>query len=525
MHSTFASISGIRSQTSRSNDNPPIDDHTISRRPIATKSGDLRRAPTGRSNGNASGPQPSPSPHIFRNVGVQVDGTSPESEVEIEAKSKEVASEELLNLRQQVKMMRDEVLRAKEEKASAEKLLLEIKERSGGEGSSLAKAQGEKRRLERTLLNLQEELKQTCTDFERTEQHRRRLKMHNAELQKAMENDMQRQQQVDKAHECALAALRAQYQEIVTLLEMRTSDLRAAEAYLTKADSLSEADLLRMVSELNSNVYQLTAQMADHNLNLNRIQLLEQNWVNKMKTKVEKYIGPRLLQLVVVRMHSAEPICVQVALQSAIIRFATSVIVSWTFHHNAAHDILKRIYDCLRRTEDPSVSARWRMLTRSSLRAATWTETTERKIRDNLAELIAEIMLLAGSDISPRTLYQMVLTQFGEKLRSVINVSLALQKAIGEGVISSHLEPTLYGCGVPFNPEWMENAYPSDGPRTARPLDRRQLLLLGTTEVGLQRVEQKKSGDQNASQSHIVTLLKPKVVLETFVNELQTNGI
>ncbi|PCH36685.1 hypothetical protein WOLCODRAFT_20687 [Wolfiporia cocos MD-104 SS10] len=485
-------------------------------------SGELRRTPSGRSNGNSSGLQLLPSPHIRGNVGVQAHGTSPKSEVEIEARSKE---EELLNLRQQVKMMRDEVLRAKEDKVSAEKLLLEIQERSREESASLAKAQGEKGQLERALLDLQEELKQTYADFERTEQNRRCLKTHIAELQKAMEDDMQRQQQVDKAHERALAALRAKHQDTATLLETRTSELHAAQAYLNKADSLSEADLLRMVSELNSNVYQLTAQMADYNLDLNRTQPLEQKWVNEMKTKVEKYIGPRLLQLVVVRMHSAEPICVQVALQSAIIRFATSVIVSWTFHHNAANNILKRIYDCLKRTENPSVSARWRVLTRSSLRAATWTETTESKLQDDLAELIAEIMLLAGSDISPRTLYQMVLTQFGEKLRSVINVSLALQKAIGEGVISSHLEPTLYNCGVPFDPERMENAYPSGCPRTARPLDRRQPLLLGTTEVGLQRVEQKKSGDQNASQSHIVTLLKPKVVLETFVNELQVNGI
>ncbi|PCH36671.1 hypothetical protein WOLCODRAFT_109015 [Wolfiporia cocos MD-104 SS10] len=383
-----------------------------------------------------------------------------------------------------------------------------------GASASLTQAQGEKRQFEETLLGLQGKLKQTSANLERAGDDRRLLEGRIAELQKAWEDDLQHQEQANKEHARALAVLRKKHQDTLTLLETRTSELRAAQTYLSMVDSLSEADLLRMLGELNSLVYQLTAQMADCKMDF-----------TEMKANVEQHIGPHLLDLVVARAHSAEPICVQVALQSAIVRFATSVIATWNFQHDAANDMFRKVYDRLRDTEEPSVSTRWRVLTQSSLRSITWSEATEHHLRNNLAELVTEIMLLAGSSISPPALYQTLCTQFGERLQSIITISLSLQKAMGEGVVSSHLEPSICTWGMPFNPNEMVDAFPSSHERTPRPSDRSSPLLLGTTEVGLQRVEQRESGDKIAGHPHIVMLLKPKVVLETFIDELRANGI
>ena len=57
--------------------------------------------------------------------------------------------------------------------------------------------------------------------------------------------------------------LRNEHQSTIALLNTRTKELRAAQVYLTKADAVSDADVCQMVMNLNSEVFQIAASIAD----------------------------------------------------------------------------------------------------------------------------------------------------------------------------------------------------------------------------------------------------------------------
>ena len=56
-----------------------------------------------------------------------------------------------------------------------------------------------------------------------------------------------------------LVQTQTKYTETSALLDTRTSELKGAQAFLTKADSVAGADVVRMVEELDAEILQTTA--------------------------------------------------------------------------------------------------------------------------------------------------------------------------------------------------------------------------------------------------------------------------
>ena len=61
-----------------------------------------------------------------------------------------------------------------------------------------------------------------------------------------------------------LAQIKAKHSHTVALLDTRSSELRGAQAFLTKADSTSGADVVRMVESLGAEILQIAAFIADY---------------------------------------------------------------------------------------------------------------------------------------------------------------------------------------------------------------------------------------------------------------------
>jgi hypothetical protein len=63
-----------------------------------------------------------------------------------------------------------------------------------------------------------------------------------------------------------LEQLRRRFSRTEKMLEMRTNELNAAKAFLTTADEYSVADVVHMVTQLNDDIYQCAAFMADETI-------------------------------------------------------------------------------------------------------------------------------------------------------------------------------------------------------------------------------------------------------------------
>jgi hypothetical protein len=156
------------------------------------------------------------------------------------------------------------------------------------------------------------------------------------------------------------------------------------------------------------------------------------------------------------------------------------------------------------------VSGRWRVLTRSSARAM-WKEVPElvESLRKTIDTHLVDILIVAGYQGKHQAAVKKVFSTFSDV---IINVSLRLNRAIGEEVTSSDFEPVCIELGVLFDPLKMDDV---GGDHTSQKTADR---VLCTTEIGLQRVERQTK--ENRSWMETTLLLKPKVALESIVEHM-----
>ncbi|PCH36692.1 hypothetical protein WOLCODRAFT_82780 [Wolfiporia cocos MD-104 SS10] len=388
--------------------------------------------------------------------------------------------------------------------------------------------------LEEELRETKEQLKEIKQKLRSTDAELRKAADINGILQdqvanerNARDREYQRHRQVVKEHSRTLAKMNEKHENVVDLLETRSAELRVAQTYLTKADNLSDADILRMFEALNSHIYQLSAHLAD-NIQLDRGSLsTPQTWITEATEILDGVVGAELIQLLAKSPHSELPVCIQFALQSRMVGFANMVISTWNFHDLEHNKLYNDVYMQLRASEDPAVSGRWRALTVTSLRALTLNETTIPRLHDHLAIFITSITLLAGLTAAPVQAHQQIISRYGGELITLVDIMLQLQRAIGEEIISSQINLVVYLSGETFNPEHMEDYNAGGRPCTPRESDARApVVVLGTMSLGVTRIEKKAMGGNAAGQGTwvSVTLLKPKVVLNTILDELQISG-
>ncbi|PCH36669.1 hypothetical protein WOLCODRAFT_109013 [Wolfiporia cocos MD-104 SS10] len=376
------------------------------------------------------------------------------------------------------------------------------------------RAADSERSLTDTIVQQDEELKRMRKQLESIISEKRdavegteRLRVELANVQAAEMQALQRCEQLTKEHDRTIRKLDEKYRNLAALLETRSAELRAAQTYLTKADSHSEADLLRMFEELNSHIYQLSARLAD-------------------STGLEGHVGSRIIQSLMEYSHSEDPLYVQIALQICIVAFSRAVIATWSFQNATANTHFGKIHDHLRVAEHPAVSGRWRALTKTSLRLMTQTEQTRCSIRDSLAAFITEIILISGSTTSPTQLYADIKCQYGDILTTMIDLTLSIHQATGEEITSSSIEPVVHACGDQFDTRCMQDENAGGEPRVSCSCDADEKgIILGTVGLGVARVGKATAVSESLNQSQLAatTLLKPKVVLASVVDDFNSH--
>jgi len=168
--------------------------------------------------------------------------------------------------------------------------------------------------------------------------------------QRNREMDQQIQHLTNNIHAIQDEARRAETKRLQTvkLLEERTTELKGAQAFLTKADSLSGADVIGMVESLNSEILQVSAFMAD-TLKCGYPPMATEE-VEQMAAQASRVLGNRMVRLLRSKQPDGDPMLIQIALQAYMVSLCKEMTSSWDLHNQQCHHILATIYARIQQT-------------------------------------------------------------------------------------------------------------------------------------------------------------------------------
>lgn len=139
-----------------------------------------------------------------------------------------------------------------------------------------------------------------------------------------------------------LTQIKTQHSQTVALLDTRTAELKGAQAFLTKADSTSGADVVRMIEGLDAEIHQTAAFMADHFVFDVRQDMGEE--VKDACERIAGLLGPKIADLLGSTDHAEDPILIQLACQASAAAYCRWIILSWDFEDHDYDNFLRHIY-------------------------------------------------------------------------------------------------------------------------------------------------------------------------------------
>lgn len=152
-----------------------------------------------------------------------------------------------------------------------------------------------------------------------------------------------------------LQRAKTEQQQTAQLLETRTAELRGAEAFLTKADQLSNVEVVGLLENLNSEIMQIAAGMTEElAIEEKRIDTeakeQESDEAREAYARAEDTVGPRMAELLKNSEHHEDPILVQLAVQASMAAYTHWIISSWVFESPEDEHMLSEIYARVRET-------------------------------------------------------------------------------------------------------------------------------------------------------------------------------
>ena len=426
-----------------------------------------------------------------------------------------VREERVRKLEESLKGAAEENRKLKEEvaqlKASHQKAVDESKTLS----QSLKRAQEDRAATQQSLRREEDEKGKALSQNQRLTAEldgvRRQLEGKSVEL-KNLRNELQHSQ--------------TKHDELTTLLEARTRELKAAQVYLTKADTLSGAEVIALLDALNVEILQTSAFISD-SYDFAR-QPAHADERKEASSRISELMGSTLTQLLSTVLHSEDPLLVQIALQGATVEFSRWIIMTWDFDGLQAEQPLAEIYNDIRETgesflfesvtytddfsESQAVGGRWRALTRAHAQKVALQEADlHATMVAHISDTLVIILVAAGCTKSYEETYRLFTQKFGERISNIVKMASRLNKAMGEEVTSADLWPTNATSGDKYDSANLDD-FETNGE------DAEGKTVLCTTALGLQRSEKVVQG--NVVEFKTTTLLKPKVAVESVADGL-----
>jgi hypothetical protein len=156
-----------------------------------------------------------------------------------------------------------------------------------------------------------------------------------------------------KKLEGELKNTKAEQRDLIELLRIRTAELKGAQAFLTKADILSGAEVIKLVEALNGEIMQTAAVMAEaFTIEEKRVDAKdgESDEIGKVYARAGEIVGYRMAEMLRASEHHEDPILVQMGLQTAMVGYTHWVISSWCFESPEDERMLSEVYARVRET-------------------------------------------------------------------------------------------------------------------------------------------------------------------------------
>jgi hypothetical protein len=145
-----------------------------------------------------------------------------------------------------------------------------------------------------------------------------------------------------------LNQVKVEHQQTVQLLDVRTAELKGAQAFLTKADQFSGADIIKSMEELNGEIMQTAASMAEElaipEKRANGHEGLDSDGVGEAYARTEEMVGHRMAELLKASEHHEDPILIQIAFQANMAAYTHWIVSSWCFESPEDEHMLSEIY-------------------------------------------------------------------------------------------------------------------------------------------------------------------------------------
>jgi len=133
--------------------------------------------------------------------------------------------------------------------------------------------------------------------------------------------------------------------QLQNLLTLRTGELKGAQAFLGTADQFAGADLIKDLEQLNAEIMQLAASVADELAIKEKPVLMPTEEVHE---RARKLLGRRLVDLLTSSTIHDTQIVIQTAFQTAVAAHAHWIISAWIFEGQESEGIIHRMYESVR---------------------------------------------------------------------------------------------------------------------------------------------------------------------------------
>ncbi|CAA7260306.1 unnamed protein product [Cyclocybe aegerita] len=194
-----------------------------------------------------------------------------------------------------------------------------------------------------------------------------------------------------------------------------------------------------------------------------------------------------------------EPLPLQLTMQRILIQWCSHLLRG--FGSSAVGQALDVTYRVVRSIEEPSVSAKWRVIAAAALRQQ------EESCIPGVADAIMAVLCICGISTVTEE-FPKVRQKVGTRLGYLEKMALKLRTAMREGITSSDMEVISLDSDTPFNPQEMKDFFSNRRP------DKKELGkgILCTVGLGLQKATRKR-GDHGQIQEEIFVMKLPEVAL------------
>ncbi|KAG5644290.1 hypothetical protein DXG03_008708 [Asterophora parasitica] len=321
-----------------------------------------------------------------------------------------------------------------------------------------------------------DQLRRTITKLELSEQRTRDLEAQVGRLSEEL-----------KVKDTKLRQTEGQYQTTIRILEETALELKGANLFLTKEDTISSADVISMVDDVNAEIMHIAAFMAEMLDDRGRGQERERQGKTAERKFNLQAMGEPLVQLLrQSTTQSLDPMTIQIALQLSLAETCAIIVGSWFPGVWKGEDVLWKVYSSLKKSAAQAVIGRWRAITRSQTKY----EDCHSPVLLYMIRRVEDVLSLAGWP-KHRPENSRLLEQFEEKLDGLVTMALRLHRALGEDIVSGELKAQFIYPNTRFDEMAMDEAF-----------------------QGEQGIIDGMSGNQ------VDVLRKPKVVLATVLEDM-----